>query len=108
MIYELRHYVPNQGRRDQLRERFATGTLALFRKANISVVDFWEAPHTGDIWYLVEWADEAAMKAGWDAFDISNGWIALKDKTEKDGPLTTISSIVLERPAYFQVPAKQR
>jgi hypothetical protein len=102
MIYELRHYVPHEGKREALKQRFATGTLALFRKVNINVTDFWEAPDTGDLWYIVEWPDRQTMKLAWDAFRDNPDWLQLKAKTEIDGPLTSITSIVLERPDFFR------
>ena len=101
MIFELRHYVPTEGKREQLRERFANGTLALFAELNFKVIEFWEAPHTGDFWYLVEWTDEDTMKTAWEAFRKHKGWLELKARTETDGPLASITSVVLTRPAYF-------
>ncbi|WP_342639983.1 NIPSNAP family protein [Rhodoligotrophos ferricapiens] len=102
MIYELRHYVPVAGKEEALRHRFANGTLQLFEKLDIKVIDFWEhADMPGELWYLVEWPDQAAMKAGWEAFRKDPDWQALKTRTEVDGALTAAITSIPLKPAEF-------
>ncbi|WP_137388934.1 NIPSNAP family protein [Rhodoligotrophos defluvii] len=108
MIYELRRYMPVAGKEAALRDRFANGTLRLFDKLGIKVTHFWEhASVPGELWYVVAWRDEAAMKAGWEAFRNDPEWTAFKAKTEADGPLAaSITSIPLKDVDFFtQSPA---
>ena len=104
MIYELRCYVPVPGRETDLQQRFADGTLALFSKLGIQVVDFWEhASGNGELWYLVAWNDEAAMRQAWDAFREDPDWLAMKQESEANGPLVkSITSVPLCRSAFFE------
>jgi hypothetical protein len=104
LIHELRQYVPAPGKGEALSRRFRDSTLALFRKLDFKVVDFWETTDgSGEIWYVMEWPSEAAMKAAWDDFRANPEWVAAKKATEADGPLVQkIQSYPLRRPAYFR------
>lgn len=103
MIYELRKYVAVAGKEEELRERFVNGTLDLFKRLGILVVEFWQ--HTasaGELWYLVEWSSETDMATAWEAFRRNDEWLALKAATETNGPLTvSITSIPLSRVDFF-------
>ena len=104
MFYELRHYVPAPGKSEALSERFASATLPLFAKLGIKVTDFWEsADGSGELWYVVEWSSEDAMKSAWEAFRANQEWIAIKTRTEADGPLcTSIRSLPMRRAGFFR------
>lgn len=104
MYYELRHYVPAPGKSDALRERFASATLPLFETLGIKVTEFWEsADASGELWYVVEWSGEAAMKAAWEAFRANPEWIAIKSRSEADGPIcTSIRSIPLRKADFVR------
>jgi hypothetical protein len=104
VIYELRHYVPAPGKAEALSRRFRDSTLALFRRLDFKVVDFWEAADGGEeLWYVMEWPSEAAMKAAWDAFRGNLEWVATKKVTEADGPLVQkLQSYPMRRVGYFK------
>lgn len=104
MIYELRQYIPAPGKAEALGQRFRDSTLALFRKLGFRVVDFWETTDgSGELWYLMEWPDEAAMKSAWDGFKTNPEWVSTKKSSEADGPLVQkIQSYPLRRASYFR------
>lgn len=104
MIHELRQYIPAKGKAELLSRRFRESTLDLFKELRFRVVDFWEATDgTGQIWYVVEWADTDEMKTAWDSFRAHPKWMTAKAATEADGPLVEkIQSFVLRRPPYFE------
>ncbi|TIL87774.1 MAG: NIPSNAP family protein [Mesorhizobium sp.] len=102
MIYELRHYVPTAGMEDRMRERFARDSLPLFKNLGIALIDFWEAPESDEIWYVVEWPDEKAAKTGWKKFVQTPEWKEIAARTENDGPLSTSRAIVLKRPDFVK------
>jgi hypothetical protein len=104
VIYELRHYVPAPGKAEVLGRRFRDSTLPLFQKLGFKTVDFWEAADgSGELWYVMAWSDEAAMKEAWDVFRSNPEWIETKKVTEADGPLVQkLQSYPLRRAAYFK------
>lgn len=97
-VYELRHYVPAEGRLDALRQRFTDVTLRLFERHGFDVAEFWIEPRSGDLWYLLRWPDDDARKAGWKAFLGDEEWRVAFAASERDGPLAaSIDSIRLEK-----------
>ncbi len=102
MFYELRHYVPADGKADLLLQRFEKSTVALFRDLGYQMLDFWVEDETGDIWYLMAWTDRAAMDTAWDAFRTNPAWLRPKRETEAAGPLVAeLHSIPLRRPNWL-------
>src|SRR5688572_5117308 len=100
MIHELRHYLPAAGKAEALAKRFKDHVFPLIKRHGLMMCDYWEsADGTGEIWYLMEWPDRAAMKQGWDRFRTDPDWIAAKAASEVGGLLIAETrSIVLERP----------
>ncbi|MGE0501947.1 MAG: NIPSNAP family protein [Rhizobiaceae bacterium] len=97
-LYELRHYVPAEGRSDALRKRFEDVTFGLFERHGFDVMEFWIEPRSGDFWYLLRWSDDDARKAAWKAFLEDEEWRAAFAASERDGPLAaSIQSIRLEK-----------
>jgi len=96
-IYELRHYVPAEGRAAALRERFSNVSFRLFERHGFDVAGFWVEPRSGDLWYLLRWPDDRTRKAGWAAFLKDDDWCAALEQSERDGPLAAkIESIKLD------------
>ncbi|MFE5700169.1 NIPSNAP family protein [Rhodococcus koreensis] len=102
MIHELREYIALPGRADNLHRRFADETLALFAEFGLQVDGFWhEAGNRGRIVYLVAFPDAEAADAHWARFQTDPRWLAVKARTESDGPLISeIRSTFLVTPAY--------
>jgi hypothetical protein len=87
-VYELRHYVPVQGKENALANRFRDHTFGLLDKLGYKVVEAWEATDgSGDLWYLMEWDSHEGMRAAWDSFKTHPDWLHIKQLTEQDGPL---------------------
>ncbi len=104
MIYELRHYVPHKGKAAALAARFRDHVFPLIEMYNLRLCDYWEdASGNGELWYIMEWEDEAAMNDGWNRFRDDPRWQEARAASETDGPLTAASqSIVLRRPDYYR------
>jgi hypothetical protein len=104
LIYELRQYIPAAGKAEALSRRFRDSTLPLFRKLDFKVVDFWEANDgSGELWYVMAWPSEAAMKTAWDQFRTNPEWVSTKKETEAEGPLVQkLQSFALRRASYFE------
>jgi hypothetical protein len=87
-IFEWRRYVAAPGRADDLVRRFEDGTFDLFADHGIEVLMFGRDTESPDeIHYVVPWPDTAAMLAGWSAFAADERWLALRARSEADGPL---------------------
>jgi alkylation response protein AidB-like acyl-CoA dehydrogenase len=105
MIYELRTYWAAPGKIEALHRRFRTLTLGIFKRHAMHVVGFWTpvpvTADSGDLVYMLRFADEEQMKAAWEAFRADAEWIAGKAATETDGTLVTkLTSIVLQATDY--------
>ena len=104
LVYELRHYVPNEGKAEALAERFQKLVFPLIEKHGLKLKDYWvSADGSGEIWYVMAWESEDAIKKGWDLFRDDHKWTEGKAASEVDGVLVASSrSIVLRQPAYYR------
>ena len=104
MIYELRIYDAAPGKLTNINRRFNDHTMGLFARHGIKVTGFWEHAESADdgqLIYICEFADQAAMDAAWDSFRADPEWIAAKAASEVDGELVAnITSIVMTRTPY--------
>ena len=100
MIYELRTYWAAPGKSEALHERFRSLTLGVFDKHRMQVIGFW-TPETasetsGDLVYILAFADKEAMEAAWTAFRADPEWVEGKASSEVTGVLTSkVTSQVL-------------
>lgn len=99
MIYELRTYWAAPGKIEKLHERFRFLTLDIFKRHNLEVVGFWTpllpTPESGDLIYILRFANEAARNASWDAFVSDSAWIEGQAVSEKDGELVIQATSML-------------
>ena len=105
MIYELRTYWANPGKIEALHNRFRNLTLGIFARRGMQVVGFWTpqpaTPETGDLVYIMVFADAATKEAAWDAFRADPEWQAGKAASEVDGLLVSkVVSTLLEPTDY--------
>jgi hypothetical protein len=105
MVYELRTYWAAAGKLEDLHNRFRHLTLGIFKRHQMDVVAFWTpadpTPETGSLVYIMRFADEAAMKAAWEAFRADPDWIAGRTASEVNGKLVDkVTSVVLNPTDY--------
>jgi heme-degrading monooxygenase HmoA len=102
VIHELREYVAVPGRAEDLHRRFAEMTLDLFKEVGLDVAEFWQQvddPHR--IVYLTRFNTVAQAQDHWARFAADPRWLAIKEATEKDGPLIeSIEITYLSTPDY--------
>jgi hypothetical protein len=103
VIYELREYVAVPGAMPKLQARFADHTLALFQRHHMEVAGFWHDPKDENrLVYLLRFADEAALKQAWSAFQNDPEWQRVKAESEKDGPIVAeLHSRILHPAPYW-------
>lgn len=105
MIYELREYEPTPGKLPALNSRFADHTVGLFKKHGMNVVGFWteEIGESGQLVYMLSYADLASREKSWAAFAADADWQRIRAETEKEagGPMVArIRSRILRPTAY--------
>jgi len=105
MIYELRTYWAAPGKTEALHNRFRNLTLGLFTRHNMQVVGFWTpttvTPESGDLVYMMAFADQAALTTLWNDFRADPDWQAGKAASEVNGVLVVkVVSVVLQPTDY--------
>lgn len=105
MIDEIRTYWAAPGKIENLHQRFRSLTLGLFKRHHMQLVGFWTpvttTPESGDLVYILRFADEEAKKAAWSAFQNDPDWIAGKAASEVDGSLVVKLTSVLLKPTDY-------
>jgi hypothetical protein len=88
MIYELRRYVPVQGKAAAMAARFRDHTGPLLTKLGKRVIACWEAADgSGEVWYVIGYESLEDCKQTTAAFLASPDWQRAKALTEADGPI---------------------
>ncbi len=105
MIYEIRTYWAAEGKLEQLHNRFRNVTLHVFKRHQMQVVGFWTpapaTPETGDLVYILGFANEEAKIAAWNAFREDPLWIEGRTASEMDGKLVEKLTSVLLQPTDY-------
>ena len=90
-VYELRVYHPSAGKLPELLARFRDHTMKIFEKHGIMSVAYWtptDAPQKDNLLvYMLAHPSREAADANWKAFREDPEWIAVKQKSEANGPL---------------------
>ncbi|MFQ5380823.1 MAG: NIPSNAP family protein [Dehalococcoidia bacterium] len=90
MIYELRIYTANPGKMKELQNRFRDYTMELFERHGIKSVGYWTNSVGGrsdELLYLLGFENLAHREQAWAAFLADPEWRAVRQESEKAGPL---------------------
>jgi hypothetical protein len=104
MIYELRIYRTLPGRLPKLLARFQNDALRIWEKHGIRQAGFWTTlvgESNNELTYLLAWESLAEREAKWTAFMADPEWLAVRDESEKDGPINAYVSSQLLTPTAF-------
>ena len=90
-VHELRTYVTNPGKLDNLNARFRDHTLGLFNKHGIKSVGYW-VPTDGEkskstLIYVITHESRDAAKASWKAFGSDPAWKKVARESQVDGKI---------------------
>ena len=95
-VYELRTYLTNPGKLDNLNARFRDHTVGLFKKHGIESVGYWvptdQEKSKNTLIYVIKHDSRDAAKASWKAFGSDPEWKKVAKKSQVDG------KILAERP----------
>lgn len=87
-MFELRDYAVVPGKMEALLQRFRECTIPLLPEHNIHNVAYWFPQGDGHrLLYLVRHEGDPA--ANWESFRNDPRWIAARDASQADGPLTS-------------------
>lgn len=87
-VYELRTYIPNEGKMEALLSRFRDHTTTIFEKHGMGNVGYWVT--TDDepkLVYLITHKDEETAKKNWKEFGADPAWVKAKEASEVKGAL---------------------
>jgi hypothetical protein len=110
-VFELRTYVANPGKLDQLHARFRDHTNALFKKHGMTIVGYWVPQDDKDgksntLIYLLAFPSREAARNSWNAFGTDPEWQKAKAESEKDGVLVNrenVKSVYLDPTDYSPI-----
>lgn len=82
-IHQLRIYEIFDGNKQAFHERFRDHALRIMARHRFTITATWETRHgeRAEFVYLLEWPDEAAMKARWAEFMADKEWAEIKKAT---------------------------
>jgi len=90
MIYEIRTYIPVNGRADAMRARFLNHVAKeFFPKYGIELVAVFTPQDVSDrrLIYITRFSNEGHRASAWKAFSGDPDWAAIKKASETEGPL---------------------
>jgi hypothetical protein len=108
-VFELRTYVTNEGKMDDLHSRFRDHTCRLFQKHGIELVGFWTPQDEKDgkvdkLVYLVAFPSREAAKASWKAFSDDPEWKKVFAESHKNGVIVKkVESVFLDPTDYSPI-----
>jgi heme-degrading monooxygenase HmoA len=83
MLHQFRAYEIFEDTKPAFLARFRDHAAPIMRRHGFQILGMWEAqrPDRLEFTYLLAWADEQAMKAGWAAFMADQEWTDVKRVT---------------------------
>lgn len=90
-LFEMRTYVANDGKFEDLHKRFREHTNKLFVKHGMDLVGYWvpaDGPESENtLVYILAYPDLEAREKSWKAFQADPDWQAVYKKSHENGPL---------------------
>jgi hypothetical protein len=102
-VFELRTYVTNDGKLDDLHARFNNHTLGLFEKHGIKNIGYWVPVDTSNtLIYIIKHKSVDAAKKSWSAFASDPEWKVVAEESDRNGPILAQApdSIYMSETAY--------
>lgn len=101
-VYEMRTYVTNEGKLDNLHARFRDHTMRIFEKHGMKNVAYWiPADQPDTLIYIIAHASSEAAGASWKAFVEDPEWQKVYAASIADGRLVkSIDSVFMTKTDY--------
>ena len=87
-VFELRTYTTNDGKLNDLLNRFRDHTVRIFARHNMVSIGYWipkDTPNT--LIYILAHPSREAATQNWDAFRKDPEWVAARTASEANGPI---------------------
>ena len=89
-VYELRTYIPNEGKMEALLARFRDHTTHIFETHGMKNVGYWVTEEDEPkLVYLITHKDQETAKKNWKAFREDPKWVKAKAASEVNGGLVS-------------------
>ncbi|MGD9720764.1 MAG: NIPSNAP family protein [Pirellulales bacterium] len=90
-LFEMRTYIANDGKMEDLHKRFREHTNKLFEKHGMTLVGYWtpvEGPDAANtLVYILAYPDRESREQSWKAFMADPDWQAAYKASHANGPL---------------------
>ena len=87
-VYELRTYLTNEGKLDDLHARFRDHTMALFDKHGMEHVGYWVPRDTSNtLIYIIKHKSMDAAKQSWKNFIDDPDWKVVAEQSNRNGAI---------------------
>lgn len=90
-LFEMRTYVANDGKFEDLHKRFREHTNKLFVKHGMDLIGYWvptDGPESENtLVYILAYPDLESREKSWKAFMADPDWQAVYKKSHENGPL---------------------
>lgn len=100
MINEMRIYRCMPGRLNDVLHRFRHRTIPLLEELGIHITQFWTTMignSNNELVYVIEWTSLGERQEKWAAFQSDPRWKAIREETERNGPIVeSIRNMILE------------
>jgi hypothetical protein len=102
-VQQLRIYQIYDDTKPAFHDRFRDHAMRIMARYGFRIVATWETQNDGrtEFAYLLDWPDEATMKAAWDGFMADEEWKDIKRRTRGDKPLVQVLSDRTLRPTAY-------
>ena len=87
-VFELRTYTTNDGKFNDMLNRFRDHTVRIFARHNMVSIGYWipkDTPNT--LIYILAHPSREAATQNWDAFRKDPEWVAARTASEANGPI---------------------
>jgi len=104
-VFEMRTYICNEGKLEDLHKRFRNHTTKLFEEHGIENVGYW-VPTDGEaakntLIYIVAHPSREAAKANFAKFGKSDVWKKVVEESHRNGPLVKKVESVFMKPTDY-------
>lgn len=87
-VYELRTYLTNDGKLDNLHARFQNHTIPLFNKHGMESIGYWTPVDTDNtLIYIIKHKSVADAKQSWQNFANDPEWKVVAEETNRNGAI---------------------
>lgn len=107
-VFELRTYTTNEGKLEDLQERFVNHTLGYFEKHGMVNIGYWvptdPEKSKNTLIYIIKHQSLEAAAQSWAAFSKDPGWQKAYTESREDGPIVKhIDSVFMTATDYSKI-----